>query len=170
MFYGALDPVTAAAEVYRPQGKAAVATFRTLRDLDVVDLAGFPGVSQFDDATDPRLVYLARFVSGFTQEISKPILHDDRIHREYVPTQVVIEYLRYQLLPDGTGIDGVLYPSAVTGETNLVLFVTQSGCLSDSEIPEDSSREEPQVLEGESGSYRVYEFLPPQPRECGRGP
>jgi hypothetical protein len=91
-----------------------------------LDLAELPPVpSLFEELPDsleydPRrnLIFLHRLAS----DISRPIAHDDRVHIEYVPTQVVTEYLRSATFPEG-GLDGIRYRSSRRdGGVSLVLF------------------------------------------------
>lgn len=51
----------------------------------------------------PRLIFLHEI----SREMSRPIARDDRVHVEYVPTQVVTEYLRTVTTIDGRRIDGI---------------------------------------------------------------
>ena len=87
--------------------------FRLRRPARVVDLSTPPGVPSLYDPERrhlrPGLIFLRHFVS----EISKPFVRDDRIHIEYVPTQVVIEWLRTRFDPGpGEPLAGVLYDSS----------------------------------------------------------
>lgn len=113
MFYGALDQETAAVEVYRGLPYAAVATWFPTRALRVVDLTRAPSPSPFDPSIPLRDVYMAAFLRGFIDDISKPIVDDDRVHREYIPTQIFTEYLRYRLLSSPAALDGILFPSSI---------------------------------------------------------
>ena len=45
----------------------------------------------------PRILFLWKL----SREISRPIARDDRVHIEYLPTQVVTEYLRTSVTVDG---------------------------------------------------------------------
>jgi hypothetical protein len=65
-----------------------------------------------------------RFLHNFAAEIAKPIIPDGRQHSENAPTQVLTEYLRF--VPS-TKIDGIAYPSAHTGGTNVALFIQPEG-------------------------------------------
>jgi RES domain len=71
------------------------------------------------------------FLRHFVVEIKKSFKRDDRIHIEYVPTQVVTEWFRTKFEP-GTGgpLDGILYGSARRpGGANLVLFIDNDGAV-----------------------------------------
>jgi hypothetical protein len=88
----------------------------------------FEGISDSCEY-DPRRVLT--FLHHVTKEISRPIERDDRTHIEYVPTQVVTEFIRSQFLSDGTIVEGIKYPSAVhKGFASYVLFATQKNLIS----------------------------------------
>lgn len=62
----------------------------------------------------------------FHNEITKKIKSDDRIHTEYVPSQVFTEYLRYMFKLEGEiGVDGLIYKSSVSDNKCIVLFCSQ---------------------------------------------
>jgi hypothetical protein len=132
LFYGALDPATATAEAREANPGAEAWTmgaFRLRRPARVVDLSTPPGVPSLYDPERrhlrPGLIFLRHFVS----EISKPFVRDDRIHIEYVPTQVVIEWLRTRFDPGpGEPLAGVLYDSSRNpGGVNASLFIDNDG-------------------------------------------
>jgi RES domain len=131
MFYGALDETTARMETYvRHDGKpiaATIATFELVENLRVVDLTRLPDVPNAFASDEARLeraaiLFLHAFVDdGFNQPIEK----DGREHADYVPFQVVTEYLRYRLAETiGEPITGILYPSVRNKDgVGCVLFV-----------------------------------------------
>jgi hypothetical protein len=134
MFYGATDTDTARAETLTEGVEAATeATFVTTRAARIVDLDRLPDVPSFFDAsadartTRPSLGFLA----GFRHDVSAPIERDDRIHIEYVPTQIVSEYLRHVFRDqDGHAVDGLAWESAQRQRgRNVVLFVSNQHCL-----------------------------------------
>ena len=62
----------------------------------------------------------------FHNEITKRIKPDDRIHTEYVPSQVFTEYLRYMFKLEGEiDVDGLIYKSSVSESKCVVLFCNQ---------------------------------------------
>lgn len=125
--YTAYDKATALAEVVdRPPFKAVIGEFRNTRHLNIVDLSDLPPTpSPFDEdriAERQNLLFLRRFV----EEISEPVGKDGSEHIDYVPSQVVCEYLAQVLKSKGQRIDGLAYPSAVMPSgRNLVLFPTE---------------------------------------------
>jgi hypothetical protein len=71
------------------------------------------------------------FLHSFARVVSKPIAHDDRIHVEYVPTQVVTEYFRLEFKASrGKPISGIRYWSSQhPGHASVVLFADQENLV-----------------------------------------
>jgi hypothetical protein len=139
LFYGALDPATATTEARDANPDAEASTmgmFRARRPARVVDLSTPPEVPSLYDPERrhlrPGLIFLRHFVC----EISKPFVRDNHIHIEYVPTQVVTEWLRTRFDPGpGEPLVGVLYSSSRSlGGVNVSLFIDNDGaCDPDAE-------------------------------------
>jgi len=139
LFYGTLDPATATTEALdaNPDAEAGtIGTFRVRHPARVVDLSASPEVPSLYDPERrhlrPGLIFLRHFVC----EISKRFVRDDHIHIEYVPTQVVTEWLRTRFDPGpGEPLVGVLYSSSRRrGGVNVVLFIDNDGaCDQDDE-------------------------------------
>lgn len=134
MFYGAGDEATAIAETYTPKPgtpeAVTVAKFRTARDAWVVDLTALPEVpSLFDQANWHRRGSIW-FLRDFVEDLAKPIEKDGREHVDYVPTQIVTEYLRHVFRTEtGHSVQGVIYQSARNGGGKCcVLFVGNDQC------------------------------------------
>ena len=130
MMYVADDKQTALAETADKPGVFALGEFVTKRDALLLDLTNLPRVpSLFEDILDtleydprPRILFLCKL----SREISRPIARDDRVHIEYLPTQVVTEYLRTSAIVDGKKVDGIRYRSSRNGVgTAMVLFANQ---------------------------------------------
>jgi hypothetical protein len=99
VFYAALTDETATAELRPPVGsQICLAIFRLTRPIHVLDLTRFtrPG-KQIDIFAKNQLKRTTQwaFMQSFAAEISKPILPGDE-HLEYVPAQVVAEYLAHR--------------------------------------------------------------------------
>jgi len=85
---------------------------------------------------DPRRLLI--FLHLLSEEFSKPIERDDRVHIEYVATQVVTEYLRGMKTRDDLNIDGIRYGSARhDGGASLVLFCDSHNLI----LPKEQQRQ-----------------------------
>lgn len=133
MFYGAFDIETTILETYTPcksDKKANCGIFKPTRDLLVIDLSATPYVpSLFDEYERNKRDYM-KFLFDFIDDFTKPIERSDRVHIDYVPTQIVTEYFRYVFeSEDNTPIDGVIYPSSKNeGKQAIVLFAASEQC------------------------------------------
>lgn len=133
MFYGAADEYGAIAETVvgrLPKGEILnVGVFETVDSMHVLDLTNVPGIpSLFSPSRHLRPIL--RFLRSFVNDLSKPIKKDDRVHTEYVPTQIVTEYFRHSFHSDnGPLIQGIFYPSSrAKGYVACVLFFTREEC------------------------------------------
>ena len=129
MFYAAFDEGTALDETYdrsdcRP-AEASVAVFKTIRDLNLLDLVNLPAIPSIfdDDAANLKRAPLS-FLHAFNRDFTHPVVKDGREHVEYVPSQVVTEFVRYRLREKaGVKVDGIRYLSARRdGGIGCVLF------------------------------------------------
>ena len=133
MFYGATDENTAFAETFDSAATAkdvvTFGTFRTARAFLMLDLTDVPDVpSIFDEVRydeRPPLIFLQHF----RREISKPIVRDDRIHYEYVPTQIAAEYFRHIYREGRRRVDGIMFNSSQRGSGVCdCMFATADSC------------------------------------------
>lgn len=115
-----------------------VGCWRTLREARILDLRNLPAIpGPFSDATRQETLGL-RFLNSFAKEVTSPVARDDRVHVEYLPSQVVSEFLRDFEFQDGR-LDGVAYKSVVDPRTwNVALFV-ETSALRDEEEPRPAS-------------------------------
>lgn len=124
MFYGAIDEATARAETLAADdARHSMALFRLGRAVHVLDLTESTTISLFD-AKRQSFYDWAIFMQKFRHDIRRRVKKDDRIHIEYVPTQIVTEYFRSFLKTQrGKPIDGILYRSAThTAKVCVALF------------------------------------------------
>ena len=137
MFYACDEIETALLEVAQQPGRFAVGQWEILRPaivLDLTDIPAMPGIFDCDpsDSLYPNRSALT-FIRHIAEQISRPIDRDDRIHIEYVPTQVVTEFLRAQESWGGEHIDGIKYASSLhPNHASYVLFANQDQVLTDS--------------------------------------
>jgi hypothetical protein len=134
MMYASEQKATALAETANEPGNYSVGRFvikRAALILDLTDLPRIPGIfEELPDSLeyDPRPRWA--FLHEVARDISRPIARDDRVHIEYVPTQVVTEYLRTVTMIDNRKIDGIRYRSSRRHSgTSLVLFVDQDNLI-----------------------------------------
>lgn len=152
VFYGALDLDTAVAETLAHASaggttsrvRVSWGTFRTLDSMRLLDLTSMRPVPGFF-STERRNREALSFLGVFAKQVARPIPQDGREHIEYAPTQVVAEYFRHAYEgPDGSRIDGILYPSSVSeGGTSCVLFLGAEHCC---DLEEWDGTDEPHRL------------------------
>lgn len=121
--YTAFDKATARREVDTNE-TVFTATYELKRPLPVIDLTVSPPIPSLFDIENKELREHALFVREFAEAISKPITRDGFEHIEYVPTQVICEYLAHVFQnADGKKLGGLIYQSSVHGSgKNLVVF------------------------------------------------
>jgi hypothetical protein len=136
MFYGSADRKTALLEVkknYNPKDCITSARFTIKQTVTFIDLTNLPTISIFDEKKNEHYDTIA-FLHRFIEIISEPLLRDHSEHIDYVPTQVVTEYLRH-IFPDqfDKDIHGIKYNSAINGKICYVLFFEQQHAANDDE-------------------------------------
>ncbi|MBB3918656.1 RES domain-containing protein [Rhizobium fabae] len=128
-FYGAYDADTCIAELRPSVGElVALAEFRITEAICVLDTTLFGARPK---AYDPFALKARKraaqwlFMTGFMNEIARPILPDD-VHLDYVPTQAVAEFLSNREFAFAGGkrtIDAIIYRSAQhPGGRNIALL------------------------------------------------
>jgi hypothetical protein len=124
VFYGSRDALTCVAELRAPVGgSAVVGRFEIMRPLRLLDLTVLEKIKNTLSYFDPMFMEVhdvISFVPGFHKDIRKPVIPGQEA-LEYVPTQVVAEYLWTR---EDHAVDGLIFSSSqVSGDrTNLVLF------------------------------------------------
>ena len=124
VFYGALDPATALAEVRPPVGsKVLVASFVLLREMLLLDVRALHALAASGSLFDPLSKSnreRAEFLKWLGGRIAMPVMPSDEPF-EYLPTQAVADFLSMKANPP---LDGIIYPSVQAGkaELNVVLF------------------------------------------------
>lgn len=142
MFYGATEQSTCVSELRSLVGSSiVVGQFELLRPVKLLDLGALSEAFVSKSYFDPEYaVHKERtaFLRQLVGEISRPLLPEDEL-LEYVPTQVVAEYLGQNTEPK---FDGIIYPSSQTGGSgeNVVLF-NHSSRLDPYALPVGSSVE-----------------------------
>ena len=161
MFYGCDAIETALLETVQQPGTFAVGCWKLLRPaavLDLTDIPAIPGLFEYDPEGGQ---YVSRraltFLHHVAEKMSQPVARDDRVHVDYVPTQVVTEFLRSRVRWQGDrSIDGIKYSSSAhPGHASYALFMTQDHIVTDSF---DSQSEETPWLELVDVSHRSVEL------------
>jgi hypothetical protein len=102
---------------------AKVGLWRATRPLRVLDLRTLPPApGMFSDADRTPALTLS-FLHDFAADIMKPVARDQHVHVDYLPSQVVTEFVRdYQF--EGGVVDGIAYASTVHRRGwNIALFL-----------------------------------------------
>jgi hypothetical protein len=114
-FYGAstLDGAVLKVAGYAdPTAMLSVGQFELIQSIRVVDLREVaPVPSLFDPQMRPLRAPIT-FLQSFVEDISTPSSPTDHQNLEYVPTQVITEYLRYELPAKLGPIEGVIWRSS----------------------------------------------------------
>lgn len=124
VFYGALDMDTCIAEIRAPVGSAVVVgKFQPLCSLRVLNFSRLKEIFVIGSDFEPgfqEALSRAKFLDQLVYELSAPILPTRESH-EYLPTQVVAEYLSQR---KDLKLDGVMFDSSQITEKgkNVVLF------------------------------------------------
>jgi len=136
VFYGAFERDTCISELRLPVGSIGITgQFEFIQSVRVLDLTIFDNayisVSMFHPDYSRRLSHLL-FLKEFHKEIRKPVLPRDETI-DYLPTQVVAEYLANKYEPR---LDGLIYSSSQTNGVgrNIVLFNHAIGIVKDKEV------------------------------------
>lgn len=171
MFYGAVDDATCIAEARAPVGSYVVlGRFEIIRPLRVLDFDALREVyiegSYFDPDYHARWKR-ASFLRRLVQEITRPVMPRDE-EFEYLPTQVVSEYLAQRIEPR---LDGIFFHSSQTGGEgrNVVLF--NHACrIEPYDLPEGTAIDFNMAWETEDDydyddSITVFENVPPEKKE-----
>lgn len=123
IFYGAYDESTAIAEIRPPVGcRVVVGKFEIIRPLRLLDLTALDGASiELESIFKPgsrSKMERSLFLRTLSTRLSRPVMpHEEDIN--YLPTQVIAEYLANKL-----NLDGIIYPSVqgADSSSNVALF------------------------------------------------
>ena len=106
-------------------GYALVGAFTLKKELHIIDFTKLSKLlipSYFDEDVSLREREELMFFKSFHNEVSKPIKKDGREHTDYVPTQIVTEFLKNLKLKNKDKIMGIGYNSRVDSGKNFALF------------------------------------------------
>ena len=136
MFYAGESPETALLEAASEEGSFAVGTFEICRPALILDLSNIPEIPSLFESGMEKDGFFTRsaliFLDHVAEQISRRIEKDGREHIDYVPTQVVTEFVRSQYTAGGFRVDGIKYRSSVhEGHNSYVFFATQDNIRTD---------------------------------------
>ena len=168
MFYACDDIETALLEAAQTPGTFAVGCWKLLRPavvLDLTDIPAVPDLFEYDPKDPEGSKHLLRrqltFLRHIAEQMAQPVARDDRVHVDYVPTQVVTEFLRSRASWQGSPIDGIKYSSSVhPGHASYVLFATQDHIVTG---PFDGQLEDQPWLELVDVSHHSVKLAVQQP-------
>lgn len=132
MFYGSLNEQVCIDEVVNTSDATkpyySTGYFKSNKELKLVDLTKLPTVPSIYDEKKNHYIDTIFFLKEFIEDLSKPVTASDSA-TEYVPTQVVTEYIKFN---PSLKADGIIYPSS-KGKSleNIVLFKDYEECLRD---------------------------------------
>ena len=134
MFYGCDLPETALRETANKEGRFAIGCFTTRRPAIILDLTKVPPTPSlfqfFPNSRHFRTRQVLGFLNHVADEISRPIQRDDKVHFNYIPTQVVTEFVQSKLARGVTPIHGIKFQSAVHPQNpSYVIFAGQENLL-----------------------------------------
>jgi hypothetical protein len=134
MFYGAFDIDTAKKETIdesnTKNNQVTIAEFQTKKDIQIVDFSRLPKITSIFGVTDFKDYYARIFLRNFLKDITSDITRNGKEHIEYIPTQIVTEYFRFQFNEqNNTDINGFIYFSSKSKENKAcVLFFDNEEC------------------------------------------
>ncbi|MCG7424808.1 MULTISPECIES: HEPN-associated N-terminal domain-containing protein [Kocuria] len=114
-FYGASTALGAQREVASyadPSHVGTIGQFELLCDITVVDLTNAPRVPSLFDSSERHRRPSMRFMQDFVEDVRRVADPDDRLDLDYVPTQIISEFLRYELNHRTGPVLGVLWRSS----------------------------------------------------------
>ena len=145
MFYGAFTKETAIEESRKNDGKDKITlgVFTNNISIQVIDLSKkieIPGLYSINNYLIEPII----FINSFAEIICKPINDERDEYLEYIPTQIIVEYIRHVFFKEGK-IKGIIYNSSKTNGNNIALFYLNDQCKDKNEV---AANEDCLVLQG----------------------
>jgi hypothetical protein len=121
MLYLASSTTTALKETRAEQAKMGL--WRSIRPIRILDLRHLPPVPSLFSEEPRTLALTLSFLHDFANDIMKPVARNNLVHIDYLPSQVVTEFMRDYDFSAGA-LDGVAYGSTVHKRGwNVALFL-----------------------------------------------
>lgn len=114
-FYGASTGIGAQREVASYADASHVGTigeFELLRDISVVDLTSVASIPSLFDAAERQRRPAIRFMHDFVEDVRRVADPSDRLDLDYIPTQIISEFFRYELSGPTGPVRGVIWRSS----------------------------------------------------------
>lgn len=164
VFYGAMNPEVALAEVRPPVGsEAVIAEFEVIRPIRLLDVEALHSVFVDGSVFNPDFLdqlSMAKFLARLAKRVTTPVMPDDE-PAEYLLTQMIADFLSQRAAP---GIDGILFSSVQCPGVakNVVLFHSASRVAA---VPlpagtEVSANVSLSFDDDDTPDYSVWEVLP----------
>lgn len=140
MFYGSLTPQTCLAEIGNEIVSYTIGKWKIKKDLRILNLTKYfkfntkehlyfyPNFPSIFDSSRREYRSDYKFILRFASDLSKKLSKKGKENIDYVPTQIVTEFLRkFGHFPEK--IDGICFYSSKDGGINYTLFIEQHECL-----------------------------------------
>ena len=132
LFYGADTLTTAVKEVAQTANGAHcyAGIFETSRSSLMIDFTKPIKVPSIYDQKNSHKRASKRFLESFSSEMALPVNKDGEENIDYIPTQIVSEFIRHILKHNKKKIDGIIYKSSQHyGGICYALFVDHLHCV-----------------------------------------
>lgn len=127
---------------------ALVGRWVVVRPLRVLDLRALPDVPGIFSGVERNERLAIRFLHSFAYDIMQPVERDDRVHIDYLPSQVVSEFVRDFEFDDGI-LDGIAYGSTVDKDGwNVALYLSRADLALDKQQWGKAAVEPPMTFDG----------------------
>jgi len=122
--YLAYGKETAEKEVLEWSKRWFTAKFKSKVDIPIIDFSVTPNPPSIFEPKLYQSRHNSYFLHDFIKDLAAPVSKDEKVHIDYVPTQIVSEFFRYMFKDkNGFGIQGIKYPSVKDcGGSNLAMF------------------------------------------------
>jgi len=133
MFYGAFDVETCEKEIEDVTWSDSTITtgkFKNLKPLTLIDFTKINSIPSLFDEANRHNRAIARFLKSFIRDLSVPVKPDDSVHIDYIPTQVVTEYLRV-IVGRANQVDGIIYNSVKNPNNKCVVLFVENNEITD---------------------------------------
>lgn len=141
LFYAAESLETAIAEVSPSEQDRLchIGTFKTSRDAVLIDFTAVPLMPSIYDGNKADTREAILFLRRFVEDMSLPVGRNGEGNIDYLPTQIITEYIRYLFKTEGRNVDGIRYHSTQNeGGVCYAFFVDAKHCLDEGDKVADS--------------------------------